>query len=811
MPALRCPSCRRLLRIAEAEAGRSLPCPHCARVLTVRRRLPTSLAPSASAVPTGPSGVTLGGEDASPPRLTFLAPAQQADELGRLGGYRLLRVLGHGGMGLVFEAEDVLLRRRVALKVMLPEVAKQPQARERFLREARAAATLSHDHIISIYHVGEDNGVPFLVMPLLKGESLERRLRHEGRLPIAEVLRLGAEMAEGLAAAHARGLIHRDVKPANVWLETPGGRVKLLDFGLARLGTAVDRLTRTGGVLGTPMYMAPEQTSGQAEPGSDVFGLGVVLYELLAGQRPFDGPDLIAILGRILSSEPAPLRQLRPEVPPELAALVRRMLARTPRQRPTMAEVSSALRALRPGPGGAIGVGDAAGRGGGTGGFRWWGVLPVAAALLALVLAAVPLLWPKTPPDTRRAEEPPAKEAVVQEDDRERAEKERQRLQAERQKQEEAAKLRQLLAEGDSALDARRFAEARKAYEAALQRAPGNEAALKGLVEARAGAEDEKKRQAEYERLLADGRAAMSERHYKAAEVAFAAALRQKPGDPAALKALEEARDVQATPLDEIENGIGLKLKLIPAGKFLMGSPQTEVGRNADEGPQREVQISRPFYLGISPVTQAQYRDVMGENPSWFALTGGGKDAVAGLNTDRFPVESVSWHDAVAFCDKLSGRPPERAAGRVYRLPTEAEWEYACRAGTSTPFWWGDRASSLQANFDGNYPYGGAEKGPYLNRPCPVGYYKANPWGLQDMHGNVWQWCADWYGKDYYQEGVNKDPQGPENDGIRVRRGGSWYSSGRGCRAACRYSNIPGLRYLDVGFRVVCGFPPRAP
>jgi formylglycine-generating enzyme required for sulfatase activity len=391
-------------------------------------------------------------------------------------------------------------------------------------------------------------------------------------------------------------------------------------------------------------------------------------------------------------------------------------------------------------------------------------------------------------------------------------------LQAERQKQEEdAAQVKQLLADGD-ALAAKRFAEARKSYEAALQRAPGNEAALKGLVEARAGAaeqarvaEDERKRQAEYDRFMAKGRAAMTEQQFQAAEVAFDAALRQKPGDEAAQQAMKQAQVAQAKPAPEITNSIGMKLKLIPSGKFLMGSSEKEEGRSSDEGPQREVQISRPFYLGIYPVTQKEYREVMGENPSYFSAQGGGKDAVAGMNTDRYPVERVSWDDAVEFCDKLSARPEEKAAGRVYRLPTEAEWEYACRAGTDTPFWWGKSASSEQANFDGNFPYGGAEKGPYLKRTCPVGSYKPNPWGLYDMGGNVWQWCHDWYGKDYYKEGVNKDPQSPENGNLRVLRGGSWDDLGRSCRAACRGRYVPGGRVNVRGFRVACAVPPRTP
>jgi formylglycine-generating enzyme required for sulfatase activity len=247
-----------------------------------------------------------------------------------------------------------------------------------------------------------------------------------------------------------------------------------------------------------------------------------------------------------------------------------------------------------------------------------------------------------------------------------------------------------------------------------------------------------------------------------------------------------------------------MKLRLIPAGKFLMGSPQTEMERLPPEGPQHEVTLTRPFYLGVYPVTQEEYRRLMGLNPSWFSAEGGGKDRVAEMDTSRFPVEEVTWNDTVAFCDRLSALAAEKKAGRVYRLPTEAEWEYACRAGTRTAFWWGDSASSRQANFNGNFPCSGAAKGPYLERTCRVGSYRANPWGLYDMHGNVWQWCADWFGeKSYGQEG-NTDPEGPKDGKLRVLRGGSWVSYGKNCRAANRHWLAPGDRDGYSGFRVVC-------
>jgi formylglycine-generating enzyme required for sulfatase activity len=254
----------------------------------------------------------------------------------------------------------------------------------------------------------------------------------------------------------------------------------------------------------------------------------------------------------------------------------------------------------------------------------------------------------------------------------------------------------------------------------------------------------------------------------------------------------------------QIDNSIGMRLVRIPAGTFEMGSPASEKDRGDDE-KQHTVEIIRAFYLGVHEVTQKQYRRVMSTNPSYFSADGVGKDEVKGMNTDDFPVENVSWEDAVEFCEKLSALPAERRAGRTYRLPTEAEWEYACREGAGSSyqvFHFGNSLSSTQANFDGNFPYGGAGKGDYLKRTCKVGSYAANAFGLYDMHGNVWEWCADWYAKNYYSWGRRRDPQGPDSGSGRVIRGGSWSSYGRYCRSAYCYNDEPALRALDLGFRV---------
>ncbi len=273
----------------------------------------------------------------------------------------------------------------------------------------------------------------------------------------------------------------------------------------------------------------------------------------------------------------------------------------------------------------------------------------------------------------------------------------------------------------------------------------------------------------------------------------------------------------------------GIKFQFIPAGDFVMGSPESEKGYDGthkdDEKPHR-VRISRPFFLGTYTVTQEEYQAVMGSNPSYFSTGGSGADEIKGLNSKRLPVEMVSWFDALEFCNKLSereGRQPmyrltsiERDSGKIgkaevaavergngYRLPTEAQWEYACRAGTTGPFHFGDTLSGRGANCEGKIPYGTDTKGPSVGRTTEVGSYnRPNDWGLQDMHGNVFQWCWDWYEGAYYAKSPSSDPQGPLSGSNRVVRGGSWYSGAVGCRAASRDGHAPGERGSRFGFRL---------
>jgi serine/threonine protein kinase/WD40 repeat protein len=416
-----CMNCGKRLKAPAELAGKKVKCPTCGKAVPVPAAAPSSSArgasrsatfadepksppskappaskastPSSHDAPTLPPGENAaagaaGGDKVAPgdtvpgaanqPQATasyraewteFLAPAQAADEIGRLGVYRILSVLGAGGMGVVFKAEDPHLNRPVALKAMLPALAATGTARERFKREAQAAAAIDHDHIVHIYQVSEDRGIPYIAMQLLQGEPLDQRLKRERIPPLAEILRISRETAEGLAAAHARGLIHRDIKPANIWLESKGAgtgaradkgtpdsahstprppRVKILDFGLARNTGGETHLTQQGSIVGTPAYMAPEQATGEKiDARCDLFSLGCVLYRLCTGDVPFKGTDTIAILVAVATDKPKPPRELNADVPPALSDLIMQLLEKKPELRPASAtSVVHALQAI---------------------------------------------------------------------------------------------------------------------------------------------------------------------------------------------------------------------------------------------------------------------------------------------------------------------------------------------------------------------------------------------------------------------------------------------------------------------------------
>ncbi|WP_372895039.1 WD40 repeat domain-containing serine/threonine protein kinase [Stieleria sp.] len=297
-------------------------------------------------------------EAATPVALPFLKKSDDPAYIGRLHHFEVSRVIGRGGMGIVLEAFDTHLQRNVAIKVLNPEYAKNDVARQRFCREGRAAAAISHEHVVAMHQVArEDQGeVAFLVMQYIEGVTLEKRLQEEKPMPPSEAARIAMQIAAGLSAAHGRDMVHRDIKPANILIESGTERVKLTDFGLARATDDV-RLTKTGMVTGTPLYMSPEQATGAtADEKSDLFSLGAVLYEMLTGVSPFEAPSIVGVMKRIMDETPTPPVKLDSKIPLPLSELTMALMDKNPARRPesaafvaeTLAEIVTSYGPISP-------------------------------------------------------------------------------------------------------------------------------------------------------------------------------------------------------------------------------------------------------------------------------------------------------------------------------------------------------------------------------------------------------------------------------------------------------------------------------
>ncbi|MFV1967506.1 MAG: SUMF1/EgtB/PvdO family nonheme iron enzyme [Pirellulaceae bacterium] len=815
-------------------------------------------------------------------------------------------------MGVVFRAEDPKLERLVALKAMKPAFAASRSAKERFLREAKATASIEHENIVHIYQIGEDRGVPFIAMQFLRGESLHKCLAREQKIDQRKVLRIGREVAEGLAVAHDRGLIHRDIKPDNIWLEdvkkgsgpigaehraptasvgrgrsvqldpTPFSRVKILDFGLVRAASDDAGLTRAGVVVGTPKYMAPEQAHGQTvDHRCDLFSLGSVLYHLATGKAPFAGSNVTATLMAVAQKEPEAVDKICPEIDSDLARLIMRLLSKDRDQRPQSAdEVVEAIMEIeqrlaveqapavaglpteppgvteglndagRPAVGSRAGSGDprpartkqpslapteslpqivtrSVGEGRntstkrkrvsqsappraheGSGHTRWRFVLACAGGAALVLLAVVFFIQ--------------TKEGVI-------------RVEINDPEIEVAIKGTEIV-----------LHQADQGKDVALS--PGDHTLVvqRGDFKFETGKLILKKGETVTVRveLLADqiqvrqGEKLIGEKRLTPERAV--ASLPTEPGDPPPLaiapfdadqaKKHQQARaDHLGVPVKkdvDLGGGVKITMVLIPPGEFLMGSTDEErdrwlkeattakdqeevIDNIPGEGPQHRVRLTKPFYLAAQEVTQEQYQRVMGANPSHFSSSGGGKETVAGQFTNRHPVENVSWFDAVDFCNKLStmekrrpccltsGQSVTPVSGNGYRLPSEAEWEYACRAGTTDAYCCAGESEL------GNYAWYGVNSG---GKTHPVGEKLPNGFGLRDMHGNVWEWCWDRYDAKYYEKldggGDVLDPFGPSAGSGRVLRGGDWSNRALFCRSAHRGRSSPGYRSINLGFRL---------
>jgi serine/threonine protein kinase/formylglycine-generating enzyme required for sulfatase activity len=786
--------------------------------------------------------------------LGYLQPSSQAGSLGRLGHYEILEVIGQGAFGTVLRARDEKLQRVVAIKVLSPEMAATSPARKRFLREARSSAKVRHENVVSIYAV-EDHPIPYLVMEYIPGKTLQQRLDEKGPLDFPDVLRLGKQIADGLAAAHAEGLIHRDVKPGNILLE--GGmddRVKITDFGLAR--TADDAsMTQSGVIAGTPMYMAPEQALGhKLDQRADLFSLGSVLYQMLSGRPPFRASTTVAVLKRVVDDTPRPIQEVIPEVPDWMCKLLGHLHAKNPDERYASASEVSDLLArcandLRQGRVPEIPdpsqVAEQLGE-------------DAAASAAASKTADESALVKASREHAFGSVQPRRRESILH----------RPLLKV-------AAAVLIVLgvlsvlgiteATGVTKLSATVMRVVYGSGTLVIETDdPSIKVAIDGEVLQISGAgiaeltlrpgeheifaiKDGKPIKRELVEITRNGRLVLRISLEPPSTAASEPAddrvvesgagvpppLAKAPFDAEQAKAHQQAwADYLGVPVekeivlgqDKEGNDVQLTMVLIPPGEFLMGTNGIEVGKlieerkaeKADantlllkmEGPQHFVRITKPFWLSKYEFTTGQFRQFVestGYQTDAETNGKGGFKAVDGkavqqpdvswemlknAKGDQGPVVNVSWNDADECCKWLSKQNPPW----TFSLPTEAQWEYACRAGSTTPWYGCETEEELQQ-------YAWFETNSKWIQRC--GRLKPNAFGLYDMHGNVWEWCLDWV-SGIYRNSPTDDPVRTEDVDrpLRVNRGGCFYNPARSIRAAKRGCAAPESCMFDRGFRV---------
>ena len=694
------------------------------------------------------------------PTAVSAAPVRQGTEIGLMVGqevgpqnrrYRLERLIAQGGMGQVWQATDLATHAElghsavVALKILPPQLTQSAVHAKLLIEEATQARRLAHEHIVRVYEWAQDPATAsyFIIMECLDGEDLDSLLAREGPFTLERALALIAPVADALDYAWDKHrLVHRDIKPGNVFV-TRKGEIKLLDFGIAaRARSSASSIgLEAPANSGTAGYRAPEAGTHQRQPGQalDVYAVAVMLYQMVEGRMPFDGV-------RSASHQPS-----RPAALTDLQwSVLQRGFAAAPEAR--MASVGALLDELR----GAAG--------------------------------------------------PSAEEVATQQAAARAA---------------EDARLKQLAARRK--LDADALAAARLVLDKQRKQA---EASERAAAEVARSARKEALRQQLQERRAADAekaRLVQEEQRRKALQAKAAAAYRAEQQRARAEMAARAAADLAAqmptssSPVADTDGVLrdrfldgsanGPDLVLLPTGRFQMGSPEHERARAMAAGsqkawldretPQHWVGIEQPLALGRFAVTVGEWRRFAAAT-GWTVHGEIDWDAPGFEQSDEHPVVGVSWDDAQLYLRWLSEQ-----TGQAYRLPSEAEWEYACRAGTKSAFSFGDEISTGLANYDGNYTYNGSAKGPYRKGTNRGGAYPPNPWGLFDMHGNVWEWVQDVV-HDTYQGAPNNGSAWTEggDQARRVLRGGSWLYSPRYLRSALRNGFSAALSNDIVGFRV---------
>ena len=690
--------------------------------------------------------------------------------------YHVIEKIGAGGMGTVFKASDTRLGAEVVVKAPHPMMIKDAAFAARFKREIQSLVKLSHPHIVNVMDVGEHDELPFMVMEYLSGGSLEDRQRPCTPREVAGWL---VDVADALDFMHSEGLVHRDIKPGNI-LFNSSGRAYLGDFGISKVvfesdGAELSGLTGTGTLIGTAEYMPPEillpSRYGEVSDGrSDQYALAVTVYEMLSGRPPFQGDTIGEVSVRLANEEAVPLHVLETPVPESLSAVVGQALNKQPEDRyeTCQAFASSFTAAVDPSGPDPFAVGPSIG-----GPYS-----PAAGGRQVTQLEAsgpsrTPTIQEVTPDAPPRGTVPENVYVPVPDG------------------------LPETLADRGETVQERRPPLRTERFWRVVDDLPRHRVisavaiflfAVVVLVIVFSGGPKEPEGIAPSgldPKAMGPSADPPPQDTTKSIDPSGPDPNAMGPSTDGA--SLPEGKSAQAS-IMEVTNSIGMKLRLIPTGEFMMGSPGAGEEGVSDDETQHRVSITKPFYLGVTEVTKEQYLKVTGKNAYTFG---------DGLNLEfqgpQYPVEVVSWTDAVEFCRKLSALPAEKAAGYEYRLPTEAEWEYACRAGTTTSYSFGRYRARL-----GGYGWFGDNS---AARAHQVGEKKPNAWGLYDMHGNVMEWCQDWYGA--YPSGSATNPTGATSGSRRVLRGGSWNGNTWLCRSPNRLSTVPGNRDLFIGFRVL--------
>ncbi len=695
--------------------------------------LPTRAMPVEQSETTQAYGRTLDDEEELD-ALAFLAPSGRPDSLGKIGQYDVLEVLGKGAFGIVFRAFDDKLQRVVAVKVLAPSLATTSPARKRFLREARSSASVRHEHVVQV-HAVEEQPLPHLVMEFVPGETLQQRMDRTGPLELAEVIGIGRQIAEGLAAAHGQGLIHRDIKPSNILVNGgPNPTVKITDFGLARAADDAS-LTRSGVVAGTPMYMAPEQAKGETlDHRADLFSLGSAMYVMTTGRPPFRASTTFAVLKRVAEDEPRPIREIIPETPEWLCRIIEKMHAKDPGERYRSArDVADVLR-------------DCEHQLKSEGRVKDWTRIPAVAAAqtrrrrwaafaVPTLLALAAIVWFASGPIRSRFKGVPVDANTG-------------RLIVEVRDPGQVSI--EIFNEGEQVVTRRLLDHSRgQAFNDLLPFGRWH------VVARYAGVTSPFR---EVFELGPEGKTVVVPAFAGPPSPTSEPARAVAPFDAAQAKAHQDAWAKYLGVPVEFTDEFHHTFRLIPPGEFEMGTSEKDVEkliaeslsdkawewsypRLRSESPVRKVRIESAFYMATHETTVRQFRDfVKATGYKTRAERDGGGWVYKGLNAERkpdavwnspkyfvsddAPVGYLVRDDADAYCRWLS-----RKTGHDVALPTEERWEYACRAGTTT-------AWSHSHNPDELKRY--AWTSDAIDSPLKtVGLRVPNPFGLYDMHGNV--------------------------------------------------------------------------